>query len=326
MTRRMASFILCGGMAVLGVACATKDFVQDRVSASEIKFAEQMTATQQSLTHQVTATQAQLTKRADLQETELRETAARAGENRRAVDAADQRLTGLDTRVGEVGALAQGAQTRADSAAVSAQDAEARLTQRLAGRNKYRLLDTKSVYFDSGQIELRSQDMNELDEVAKTLATDPNAILELQGFADAQGSDRYNRELARERVEAVMRYLVQRHDIELRQLQGIPMGKVTLAAGEKPSPEVLARARRVDVRLLAPWSSWEDSQAQGEPTTAERAASTVSATSTPATVAGPPEHVEPSALPRAAVADGPAQQRLPELLRTITPRDLGGER
>src|SRR4029453_4386019 len=254
MTRRMASFILCGGMAGLGGACATKDFVQDRVSASEIKFAEQMTATQQSLTHQVTATQAQLTKRADLQETELRETGARAGENRRAVDAADQRLTGLDTRVGEVGALAQGAQTRADSAAVSAQDAQARLTQRLAGRNKYRLLDTKSVYFDSGQIELRSQDMNELDEVAKTLATDPNAILELQGFADAQGSDRYNRELARERVEAVMRYLVQRHGIELRQLQGIPMGKVTLAAGEKPSPEALARARRGAGRLLAPWS------------------------------------------------------------------------
>jgi outer membrane protein OmpA-like peptidoglycan-associated protein len=326
MTRRLASFILCGGMAVLGVACATKDFVQERVSASESKLADQMTATQQSLTHQMTATQTQFTKRADLQETELRQTGERAGENRRAIDAADQRLRGLDTRVREVGALAEGAKTRADSAAVSAQDAEARLTQRFAGRNKYRLLDTKSVHFSSGQIELRSQDMNELDEVAKTLATDPNAILELQGFADAQGSDRYNRELARERVEAVMRYLVQRHGIELRQLQGITMGKVTLAAGEKPSAEVLARARRVDVRVLAPWSSWEDSQAQGEPTTAERAATTVSATSASATVAGPPEHVEPSLLPQAVLTDRPAGQRLPDLLRTITPKDLGAER
>ena len=140
MTRRLASFILCGGMAVLGVACATKDFVQERVSASESKLADQMTATQ-----------TQFTERADLQETKLRETAERTGENRRAVDAADQRLRGLDTQVSEVGTLAEGAKTRADSAAVSAQGGEARLAQRFAGRNKYRLLDTKSVYFGSGQ-------------------------------------------------------------------------------------------------------------------------------------------------------------------------------
>jgi len=35
--------------------------------------------------------------------------------------------------------------------------------------------------------------------------------------------------------------------------------------------------------------------------------------------------VEPSLLPRAALQDPPARQRLPELLRTITPKDLGAE-
>jgi outer membrane protein OmpA-like peptidoglycan-associated protein len=314
MTRRVAFFILCGGTAVLGVACATKGFVQERISASESKLANQMTSTQ-----------TQLTERADLQETKLRETAERTGETRRAVDVADQRIRGLDTQVSGVNTLAGDAKTRADSAAVSLQDAEARLAQRIASRNKYRLLDTKSVYFGSGQIELRSHDIGELDEVAKALAANPNAILELQGFADSQGSDRYNRELARERVEAVVRYLMQRHGIELRQLQGITMGKVALAAGEKPSAEVLARARRVDVRLFAPWSSWEDSQAQSEQTTSERAASTVPPTAAPATVVGLPDQVEPSLLPQAALEDPPARGRLPELLRTITPKDLGAE-
>ncbi len=38
------------------------------------------------------------------------------------------------------------------------------------------------------------------------------------------------------------------------------MGKVALAAGEKRSAEAFAKARRVDIRLLAPWSSWEDAQ------------------------------------------------------------------
>jgi outer membrane protein OmpA-like peptidoglycan-associated protein len=309
MKPRLASFTLCIGMATLGVACATKDFVQERVSELESKLASQMTATQ-----------AQLTERADVQENKLRESAERTGENRRAVDAADERLRGLDTRVGEVGSVAEGAKTRADRAAMFAQDAEGRLAQRFAGRNKYRLMDTKSVYFGSGQIELRSQDVSELDEVAKALTSDPNAILELQGFADSQGSDRYNRELARERVESVASYLVQQHGVELRQLRGIAMGKMTLAAGEKPSAEALARARRVDIRLFSPWSSWEDTQAQSGEGTA-----TAPATAAPATVAGLPDQTEPSLLPQAALDDSSSRRRLPELLKTITPLDLGAE-
>ena len=223
MTRRLVSLILCGGVATLGGACATKDFVRGEVDATERRLTEQMTTAE------------------NLQESKLRDTADRVGETRKAVDAADQRLNGLDLRVGEAGA-------RANSADTQARDVEARLSQRVASRNRYRLVETKSVYFDSGQIEVRSQDADELEAVAKALLADPNAVVELQGFADVRGSDRYNRELARERVEAVMRYLVQHHGIELRQTRAISMGKVALPAGEKPSPEVLAQARRVDIR------------------------------------------------------------------------------
>jgi outer membrane protein OmpA-like peptidoglycan-associated protein len=325
MTRLLVSLILCGGVAVLGSACATKEFVQKQVSATESKLTQQVTSTESNLTQQVTAAQTKLSERADLQETKLRETADRAGESRQAIDAADQRLNTLDTRVGEAGALATGARARADLATASAHDAEARLSQRFAGRNKYRLLDAKSVYFASGQIELRSQDVNEVEEVAKALAADPNAILELQGFADAQGSDRYNRELARERVETVMRHLVQRHGIELRQLRALSMGKVAVAAGEKASPEALARARRVDMRLLTPWSSWEDAQTQVDRTTPEQRATVAPAPAAPATVAGVADQPEPSLLPEATRVDPPARRRLPEFLRDITPADLGGE-
>src|SRR5882762_4355710 len=259
MTRRLASLILCGGVAVLGSACATKSFVQKQVSATESK-----------LTQQMTATETNLSERAALQETKLRETADRARESRQAIDVADQRLNGIDLRVRDVGTRASSAETRADLATGVAHDVEARLSQRLAGRNRHRLLDTKFVYFDSGQTEIRSQDVNELEYVARALTADPNAILELQGFADSRGSDRYNRELARERVEAVMRYLVQRHGIELRQLRAISIGKVAPGAGEKSSPEALASARRVDIRLLTPWSSWEDAQSQIAPAATEK--------------------------------------------------------
>ena len=326
MTRSLVSLILCGGVAVLGSACATKEFVQKQVSATESKLTQRVTSTESSLTQQMTTAQSKLTERADLQETKLRETSDRAGESQQAIAAADQRLATLDTRVGEAGALATGAKAEADRAAASAQGAEARLAQRFAGRNKYRLLDTKSVYFASGQIELRSQDVNELEAMAKALAADPNAILELQGFADAQGSDRYNRELARERVETVMRHLVQRHGIELRQFRALAMGKVPVAAGEKASAEALASARRVDMRLLTPWSSWEDGQAQGDRAAPEQTVTVGPVPATPATVAGVVDQPQPSLLPEAAAeADPPARRRLPEPLRDVTPADLGGK-
>ena len=302
MTRRLASLILCGGVAVFGSACATKSFVQEQVSTTESKLSE----------------------RAALQETKLRETADLTGESRQAIDVADQRLNGLDLRVSEVGARASGAETRAAQATGTARDVEARLSQRLASRNSYRLLETKLVYFDSGQTEIRSQDTNELEYVAKALTADPNAILELQGFADSRGSDRYNRELARERVEAVTRYLVQRHGIELRQLRAISMGKVALGAGEKASPEVLARARRVEIRLFAPWSSWEDAQSQ-IPAAPEPTVTVTPAPRGPSTISALPVPAEPVQPPQAARIDAPAAGRLDEFLKTITPKDLGGD-
>jgi outer membrane protein OmpA-like peptidoglycan-associated protein len=284
MTRRLVCSILCGGVAVLGAACATKSFVRQQVGATERKLTEQMTTTETT------------------QETKLRETADRVGETRQAIDQADQRLNGLDLRVGEAGARARTAETQA-------RDAEARLSQRLASRNRYRFVEAKSVHFDPDQTEVRSQDVDELASVAKALIADPNAVLELQGFTDARGSDRYNRQLARERVEAVMRYLVQHHGIELRQVRAIAMGKEALAPGEKPGPDALAKARRVDMRLLAPWSSWEDNLSSIQSSSPEQESSTVTS-------------MEP---PWPAPIDAPARGGLPEFLKTITPNDLGGK-
>ena len=304
MSSRLVTLALCGTVAAVG--CATKDFVKEQVTASESKLARK-----------VTDTEANLGKRAEAQETNLRETAERTGENRESIAVTSRRLEGLDARVGEVNADATAARARAEQAAERAEqataasrDAEARLAQRLAGRNSYRVLETKAVHFDFGRIDIRKQDAITLDEVAKTLTADPNAIAELQGFADTQGTDRYNRDLARDRVEAVIRYLMQRHNIELRQLHGIAMGTVGLAPGEKATAETMARARRVDLRVLTPWSSWE-----------ERTAADPPVTDSPSAL---PTQVQQSESPPTNV-DSAARQRLPEFLRDLTPEDLGSK-
>ena len=94
------------------------------------------------------------------------------------------------------------------------------------------------------------------------------------------------------------------------------MGKVALPAGEKPSPEVLAQARRVDIRLLTPWSSWEDTVGQVDSTAPEHSA---------AASPEPLESVTISAVPvRMPLQPAPFRGTVPEFLNTITPRDLGG--
>jgi OOP family OmpA-OmpF porin len=79
-------------------------------------------------------------------------------------------------------------------------------------------------------------------------------VLELQGFADARGTDKYNYQLTRDRVDAVVRYLVIREGVDLRRIAAVGMGKATLGAGEKPDKDTYAKSRRVEMRLLAPQS------------------------------------------------------------------------
>jgi outer membrane protein OmpA-like peptidoglycan-associated protein len=233
----------------------------------------------------------------------VRETDAKARE-------AAERAAASRQAIQEVGALASQAQSRADAA----HDVEARLSQRLADRNRYRALDERSILFDFGQAKIRPDDVPQLEEVAAALKADPNAVAELQGFADPRGTDRVNAELARERVEAVVRHLVQRHGIELRQLRAAAMGTAALAPGEAPSAEAFAKARRVDIRLFTPWSSWEDRQA------ADVESSDTAGAASPPT-SGEPARPAPASTPLETPGTEDAWRGI---VHGITPQHLGG--
>jgi OOP family OmpA-OmpF porin len=232
MNRRFGAIVICGAASVLVSACATKGFVRE----------------------QLTTTETRLAQRVDGTEGKLRETTDRTAANTQAIEAAGQRLMTLDSRIGEVNTLAADAKKDAAAVAAAQRDAEAQFTQRFRDRNKYSMVDTKMIYFDFNKADLRDDGMNELEEVARALKADPNGVLELQGFADQRGTDKYNYQLTRDRVDAVVRYLVQRHNIDLRRIHAVGMGKATLEQGQKGSKDALAKSRRVEIRLLAPQS------------------------------------------------------------------------
>ena len=79
MSRRFAAIFVCGGIAMLASACATKGFVREHVGATETR----------------------ITQRVDSQEAKLRETSDRTASNTQAIEATGQRLQGLDGRVTE---------------------------------------------------------------------------------------------------------------------------------------------------------------------------------------------------------------------------------
>jgi len=230
MKRLIATLIVCGSAVILLQACATKGFVREQVGSTETRIVQ----------------------RVDTQETQLRQTSERAAANAQALEATGQRVQGLDSRLGEVASTADGAKRDVASVASAQKDAEEAWRQRFANRNRLASLEEKVIYFDFGKAELKDEGINELAEVARALKADPNAVLEVQGFADPRGSDRYNYQLTRERVDAVTRYLVQKHGVELRRIYAVGMGKLTPAAGEKQSRDTLAKSRRVEIRVLAP--------------------------------------------------------------------------
>jgi outer membrane protein OmpA-like peptidoglycan-associated protein len=232
MKRQFAAIALCGGLAALASGCATKGFVREQVGTTETRIGQ----------------------RVDTQETRLRETSDKTLANSQALEVTGQKLQGLDGRVTEASTLASEARKDVATVAAAQRDAETAFNQRFASRNKYATVETKLVYFDFNKAALRDEGMAELDEIARALKADPNAVLELQGFADSRGTDQYNYQLTRDRVDAVVRYLVQRHGIDLRRLHAIGMGKAELAAGEKPGKDAFAKSRRVEMRLLAPQS------------------------------------------------------------------------
>ena len=231
MKPRIAALVVCGASALLLQACATKGFVREQVGSTETRLAQ----------------------RVDTQQQELKQTTDRTAANTQALEATTQRLVGLDGRVGEVATTADGAKRDAATAISAQKEADEATKQRFANRNKFSQLDEKVVYFDTDKAVLKDEGINELNEIARALKADPNAVLELQGFADRRGSERYNYQLTRERVDAVTRFLVQKHGIELRRIYAVGMGKLA-PADTGSARDSLAKSRRVEIRVLAPQS------------------------------------------------------------------------
>ena len=180
----------------------------------------------------------------------------RAGELEETSRRNSQDIGRLGTDVNDVRGRADRAQSQADSALSRADEANTRagsaeqsVTDLRSNIDKYGLQNTATVNFKFDSFQLTPEAKESLDQLASQIKDRENFILEIQGFADATGSDAYNNQLTQRRADAVRRYLAEQHSIPLFRMHILGFGEVR-AVAENTTRTGRAQNRRVEIRLL----------------------------------------------------------------------------
>jgi outer membrane protein OmpA-like peptidoglycan-associated protein len=180
----------------------------------------------------------------------------RAGELEETSRRNSQDIGRLGTDVTDVRGRADRAQSQADTALSRAEEANTRagsaeqsVTDLRSNIDKYGLQNTATVNFKFDSFQLTPEAKESLDQLAAQIKDRENFILEIQGFADATGSDSYNNQLTQRRADAVRRYLAETHNIPLFRMHILGFGEVR-AVAENTTRAGRAQNRRVEIRLL----------------------------------------------------------------------------
>jgi outer membrane protein OmpA-like peptidoglycan-associated protein len=205
---------------LLGNACATKKYVRNRVN-------ERATPLE--------------SRTGELEETSRRNT---------------QDIGRLGKDIEEVRQRTDRAQQQADRAASSAEQANTRVggveqtvSDLRTNLDKYTVQKTVTIHFKAAKSELLPEAMTSLDELASQIKDRNGFLLEIQGFASAEGRPDFNERLSQARSEVVRRYLGEHHNIPLFRMSILGFG-TSRPLADNETREGREQNRRVEVRLL----------------------------------------------------------------------------
>ena len=161
-----------------------------------------------------------------------------------------QRLAGQMDELAAVANTAKGGAKAAQATADSAVAGVNATNDRISSLDDYVPQNVLAVNFKPGSSMLSVDSKSKLDELATKALNAKGYVVEVTGFADATGSVERNRVLSQRRADAVIRYLVENHNIPLRRIvQPYGFGESHPVA-ENSSREGRAQNRRVEVKLL----------------------------------------------------------------------------
>jgi len=107
-----------------------------------------------------------------------------------------------------------------------------------------------NIEFDSGKDTIKPSSYADLDSVGTVLNDWPEAEVEIGGYTDSQGSEKFNQSLSEKRAQAVKNYLTDKYNkIRPDNLKPKGYGEINPVAGND-TPEGRAQNRRVEFKLL----------------------------------------------------------------------------
>ena len=177
----------------------------------------------------------------------------RVGSAENRIDQVEQNSQKLSGQIDELAAVsnaarggAKAAQETADAALVGVNATN----ERISALDDYVPQQSVSILFRRGSAVLSKDAKAQLDQVAQQALQARGYVLEVSGFASAEGGTELNRRLSQERADTVIRYLVENHNLPLRRII-TPYGYgESQPIADNKTREGRAENRRVEVKIL----------------------------------------------------------------------------
>jgi outer membrane protein OmpA-like peptidoglycan-associated protein len=177
----------------------------------------------------------------------------RVGEAEGRIGQVEQNAQRLSGQLDELAAVSNAARGGAKAAQETADAAVAGVNatnDRISALDDYQVQNNTSILFRVGSATLSPQSKQQLDQIAQQALQAKGYVLEVSGFASADGSTEANRRLSQRRADTVIRYLVENHNIPLRRIitpygygEAQPVADNTTREGREQN-------RRVEVKVL----------------------------------------------------------------------------
>src|SRR5580698_3232212 len=198
--------IVTGVMLTAG--CATKKYVQNTTAPIQAKVDQVGQQTTQN-SQQIQDTKNQVATNDEKAQNGISAANEKAG-------TADQHATDAMNHANDAMGHANDAMTRATTAdQKSDQNSQSidKLRDVVSNIDDYKVQTTVTVPFKFDKAALTPDTQQDLDKLAQDVQADKRFFIAVEGFTDTVGSKSYNDALSRKRADAVVQYLVAKHDI-----------------------------------------------------------------------------------------------------------------
>jgi OOP family OmpA-OmpF porin len=223
----LGSALFAGGCATKKYVAKTTDPIRDHVNQVDQKTNQQG--------QQIGQQGEQISQQGD----ELKKHSSDLEKNQTEINANKERVMAADARAGD-------ALQKADKNTKDLSE----LRQTVANLDDYKPAGAVAVPFAFNKDVLTKPAKEELDRLVADKSTMKRYFIAVEGFTDKVGTPQYNNALSKRRADAVVQYLVAKHDIPVYRIHEIGLGQ------EKPADEGKGRAanaknRRVEVTFYS---------------------------------------------------------------------------